>query len=399
MSVVATSSPDKSVVLTGLLGLLALSLFLQHEFTIKQSLLFLTGIGFGVTLYHAAFGFAGAWRNLIRKRNSAGTRAHIFLLAFTSLLFFPLVANVIPDVKAVASVGQVGTAVLIGSFLFGVGMQLGGGCGSGTLFTVGGGNVKMLVTLAFFIVGATWASANLHWWLALPNVGKISLIESFGWVPALLLQFLVLAMLYFIVRAIEIKRHGHLKPIFVSDTSNTFVNRLLFGPWPLWWGIVGLVLLNLITMLIAGHAWSITFAFGLWGAKIWTALGGDATTWVYWGGGYPAVALSRSVLADTTSLMDFGLILGAIIAAAFAGRFAPDKTPRRNEVIAAVIGGLLLGYGARLAFGCNIGALLAGISTGSLHGWQWLIAAFIGNMVGVRLRTMIGMDVPVRGSS
>ena len=37
--------------------------------------------------------------------------------------------------------------------MFGIGMQLGGGCGSGTLFTVGGGSSRMAVTLAAFIAG------------------------------------------------------------------------------------------------------------------------------------------------------------------------------------------------------------------------------------------------------
>ncbi|WP_323156290.1 YeeE/YedE thiosulfate transporter family protein, partial [Pseudomonas oryzihabitans] len=57
-----------------------------------------------------------------------------------------------------------------------------------------------------------------------------------------------------------------------------------------------------------------------------------------------------------------------------------------RSLIAAVLGGLLLGYGARLAYGCNIGAYFSGIASGSLHGWLWLVAAFAGNSLGVRLR-------------
>jgi uncharacterized membrane protein YedE/YeeE len=60
-----------------------------------------------------------------------------------------------------------------------------------------------------------------------------------------------------------------------------------------------------------------------------------------------------------------------------------------------VIGGLLLGYGARLAFGCNIGALLAGISSGSLHGWLWLVSGFAGNIAGVYLRIAFKLDSPI----
>lgn len=47
---------------------------------------------------------------------------------------------------------------------------------------------------------------------------------------------------------------------------------------------------------------------------------------------------------------------------------------------------LSLGYSARLAFGCNVGAFYSGIATGSLHGWVWLLFAFVGSMWGVRLR-------------
>jgi ABC-type dipeptide/oligopeptide/nickel transport system permease component len=59
----------------------------------------------------------------------------------------------------------------------------------------------------------------------------------------------------------------------------------------------------------------------------------------------------------------------------------------------AVVGGLLLGYGARLAYGCNIGAYFSGIVSGSLHGWLWLVAAFAGNVFGTRLRPLFGLEV------
>ena len=35
----------------------------------------------------------------------------------------------------------------------------------------------------------------------------------------------------------------------------------------------------------------------------------------------------------------------------------------------------MMGYGARLAFGCNIGAYFSGMLSGSLHAWLWLPAA------------------------
>jgi uncharacterized membrane protein YedE/YeeE len=93
--------------------------------------------------------------------------------------------------------------------------------------------------------------------------------------------------------------------------------------------------------------------------------------------------------------MDFGIILGAVLAAGLAGRFAPPSRLMLNGVMTAILGGLLLGYGARLAFGCNIGGMLAGIASGSVHGWLWLFAGFLGTVWGVRLRIIFGMDPPV----
>ena len=64
-----------------------------------------------------------------------------------------------------------------------------------------------------------------------------------------------------------------------------------------------------------------------------------------------------------------------------------------RSAVAAIVGGLLLGYGARLAYGCNIGAYFSGIASGSLHGWVWLVAAFAGNVLGTRVRPLFGLEV------
>jgi hypothetical protein len=399
MLMIGERRPDLIVVTLCIAGILAISLLLQHEFALKQSLLFLIGIGFGICLMHALFGFSGGWRFIIRDRNSASVRAQILLLAICSIVFFPILGNVFPGISGNAAMGPVGISVLVGAFLFGIGMQLGGGCGSGTLYTVGWGHNDMLITLAFFIVGATIGSVHLPWWLELPNIGRISIISEIGWLPGLLAQLLVLTILYYLARYLDIKRNTSLKPIAQSITKNSdtsFSHKLVLGPWPLIWGVAGITLLNLFTMLIAGHPWTIVFAFGLWGTKIWNALGGDISTWQYWASGYPARALNSSVLADTTSIMDFGVIIGSMLAAALAGKFSPEGKITSKRVITAVTGGLLLGYGARLAFGCNIGALLAGISTGSLHGWLWLVAGFCGSILGIYIKIWMGIDKPIR---
>ena len=96
----------------------------------------------------------------------------------------------------------------------------------------------------------------------------------------------------------------------------------------------------------------------------------------------PAQALAHSVLANTSSLMDIGMLIGAGLWASFFGSLRSQTWPNRRQLLAAAIGGLLMGVGARLAFGCNIGAFLAGTASGSLHGWIWFAMALAGSGSG-----------------
>ena len=93
-------------------------------------------------------------------------------------------------------------------------------------------------------------------------------------------------------------------------------------------------------------------------------------------------------------LVLLGIVFGAMAAAALASRFAPVARLSTRDVVTAVVGGLLMGYGARLAYGCNIGAYLGGLVSGSLHGFAWLVFGFIGSIAGTVLRRRIGMDPP-----
>jgi uncharacterized protein len=90
--------------------------------------------------------------------------------------------------------------------------------------------------------------------------------------------------------------------------------------------------------------------------------------------------------------MDLGLIAGALLAAGLACRFAPRWRIPPRHAAASLIGGMLLGYGAVLASGCNISAYFSGIAPGSLHGWAWIAAALLDNRIGLALRPVFGLD-------
>ena len=82
-----------------------------------------------------------------------------------------------------------------GAFLFGLGMQLGGGCASGTLYSAGGGNTRMFAVLAAFIAGSVIGTAHMPWWTSLPATKPISLITSLGTFTALAVSLAVFALL------------------------------------------------------------------------------------------------------------------------------------------------------------------------------------------------------------
>jgi uncharacterized membrane protein YedE/YeeE len=269
-------------------------------------------------------------------------------------------------------------------------MQLGGGCGSGTLFTVGGGSARMLVTLIFFITGAVIGTAHLPFWLEQPTLPAVSLGAALGLPAAIAITIAGLALVALVTALIEKRAHGNLESEPLPARPGW--SWLWLGPWPLVGAGLLLALFNIFTLLVAGHPWSITYGFGLWGAKIAQAVGIDVANWEFWTWPAQAQALQSSVLADSVSVMDFGLVLGAALAAAIAGKFAPKAKLPLGSLLAAIVGGLLMGYGARLSFGCNIGALFSGIATGSLHGWLWFAAAFVGSFAGVWLRPFFGLD-------
>lgn len=370
---------------------IAVALIIAQAVSLHQMVVYLIGGALGLALYHASFGFTGGWRRMAVERRGRAMRAQLLMIAVAAIAFIPLLAFGAPlGNPIVGALAPVGVSVLVGALMFGFGMQLGGGCGSGTLFTAGGGSARMLVTLAFFVFGALIGTAHLPMWLTLPAIPAVGLGAVFGPAGGVAVTLVALALVALITVVIERRAHGALET--VSAPSRSGWPRFFHGPWPLVGTGLLLAGMNVITLLVTGHPWSITFGFGVWGAKIAQVFGVGVENWAFWSWPGPARALHNSVLADDTSVMNFGILIGAALAAALAGKFAPRVRVPLASLVAAAIGGVLMGYGARLAFGCNIGALFSGIASGSLHGWLWFAAAFTGSLLGIVVRPVFGLD-------
>lgn len=371
------------LVLAGLLT--ACTWMAAQEAGWRQAALLLAGAGLGFALYRSGFGFAGAWRAVLVERRGGGLRAQLALLAILTLAFFPLfAAGQVFGRPLFDVVRPVGVSLLAGAFLFGIGAQLASACSSGSLAGLGSGKLRYLVVVAFMIVGATLGSAHMGWWEARPSWISFSMLREWGPVAGMAGNLSVLGLLALGTVWLERSRHSRLyeKP---SQPSSW-----LRGPWPMSRGVIMLALLCIAVLLLAGRPWIIVSALPLWGAKLIGASGvpWDVAFWDYWGAASRTDALEASLWSDITSLMIFGLVLGTALAAVLANslRLVWRITP--GEALSAAAGGLLLGYGGVVGLGCNIGAFLAGVSSGSLHGWVWLAAAFAGTAAGIALKSI-----------
>jgi hypothetical protein len=387
-------SARSGVVTVGVILAIVLGLAVNSAAGWKLTLLYVIGLALGLVLFHSRFGFTSAWRQLVSVRQGTALRAHMLMLAVACVLFSVILGTGTSLSGAPeAQVQPAGLGVVIGAFLFGIGMQVGGSCASGTLFAVGSGQTAIIYTLGGFILGSI-ASAFAATWIG--QIQKIGPTVSFadtpwGYPGALLVSLVIIGAV--VVISVLVQRRRNPPPVGEPPTAKGFA-RVLRGSWPLWVGAIGLAVLNAVTLLVSGGPWGITSAFSLWGAKILGWIGVDISDAPYWKVPKNAASLHGSVLADKISVMDFGIMLGALIASALAGAFVLHSKVPARMAIGAVLGGILMGFGARMAGGCNIGAYFSGIASFSLHGWLWGVMAIIGTYAGIALRPLFGLKTP-----
>lgn len=150
---------------------------------------------------------------------------------------------------------------------------------------------------------------------------------------------------------------------------------IFHGPWNYWAGAVILAGLNILVLYVRKVPWGVTTNIEEWSEWIGTSLGFITNGKVHF----------SDLLLSSGTYLNLGVILGSLWAtlAASQARFRPilDK----KFFFSALIGGIFMGYGARIAYGCNIGGLLNGIASSSLTGWIFGLSVFIGTWLGTKL--------------
>jgi len=353
-----------------LVGLaLAVVLVVALAAGLRFGMLLLIGLGFGIVLEGFRFGFAGPWRALILRREVTGVLAQLLAIGIVAVVAIPLLSA--QDGVLVGAHAPIGWAMLGGAFVFGIAMQVVLGCGSGTLVNAGSGNPVGLLALPFFAIGSFAGAFHLIWWTDLGTLQPLVLSGATGLgVTLALLAALALVLL------------------FIAAPGS---RRL---PARLWLAACAIALLAIGNLVIAGQPWGVVYGLGLWAAKGAVAMGADLSGSAFWMADANALRLGQSIFTDVTSLTNIGIIAGAAIVAVWRVGGLSAQLPRlpARAWVAVIAAGFLMGYSSRLAFGCNVGAFFSGISTGSLHGWAWLVMAFLGAMIGVRLRPALGLE-------
>lgn len=129
---------------------------------------------------------------------------------------------------------------------------------------------------------------------------------------------------------------------------------------------------------ITGTFWAVTGEFTRWGGQLLQLFGVHAEEWGY----FKIIHLEGSPLTRIDGMMILGMFGGCFAAALWANNVKLRMPRSRIRIMQAIIGGIIAGFGARLAMGCNLAAFFTGIPQFSLHAWFFAIATAIGSWFG-----------------
>ena len=167
--------------------------------------------------------------------------------------------------------------------------------------------------------------------------------------------------------------------------KNKFYKAWFKDAWSYITGAVLLSVFQIVTLASTGSPWGVSGVLANWGAWVVELFGGSVDKWYYFSSEGAQATLANGFFKDPGTMRNLGIIIGALFATLLASQFKFKKIKSKKQIIAAVLGGLLMGYGARIGFGCNIGAFFSGIASMSLSGWVYGIFLFVGAYVGSKL--------------
>ncbi|QAT48893.1 YeeE/YedE family protein [Caproiciproducens sp. NJN-50] len=166
------------------------------------------------------------------------------------------------------------------------------------------------------------------------------------------------------------------------------MKRWLKTAWPYWAGGILLGALNVLLLASSGTVWQVSGGYLLWAGGILEWFGVKPFQWDYfrlYNTRYDEIISGNSAFFNQYTLLNLGVVFGALIAALLASQFKLGKIKNGKQAAYALLGGILMGYGSRLTGGCNIGSFFSGIPSFSLHAWVFWIFVSLGAWAGTKL--------------
>lgn len=145
--------------------------------------------------------------------------------------------------------------------------------------------------------------------------------------------------------------------------------KIFYENWPTWLGGLLIGIMSVLTFAWA-RPWGVAGGLRNWGDNLFYLIGVFENAPIH-------------PLFSTSSLLTLGLLLGALASSLLSKQFAFRKTPK-IEVAKGIIGGILMGVGASMAGGCNVGGFFSATSAMSLSGLTMFVGLFVGAYLGLR---------------
>jgi len=140
-------------------------------------------------------------------------------------------------------------------------------------------------------------------------------------------------------------------------------------------------ILSAVYFGITHTVWAVTGEFTRLGGHILEFMGVDVSDWAYFG----LVHMDGTTWTRTDGWIVWGMFIGALITILLSSNFKIRKPRQKRRYVQGFVGGIIAGFGARLALGCNLAAFFTGVPQFSLHAWIFIVATGAGTYLGAKL--------------
>ncbi|WP_345796458.1 selenium metabolism membrane protein YedE/FdhT [Castellaniella sp. MT123] len=171
-----------------------------------------------------------------------------------------------------------------------------------------------------------------------------------------------------------------------------FRDRYLVRFWSPIPALIALGVASAYYFAITHTFWAVTGEFTRWGGHVASWFGLHPEQWTY----FHLIGLEGTPLTRIDGVMIIGMLLGALCTTLWANNFQLRSPVSKRRLAQGLVGGIIAGFGARLAMGCNLAAFFTGIPMFSLHAWAFMLATVGGAWIGVKLCLLPFLRTPLR---